>query len=219
MCKLGIIAYGSLIKDPGYKIENAILGFLMIETPFKVEFARKSNKRRCAPTLVPVVDGGSPVNAHLLILKPDVSEEHAFDMLYRRETDQVDSTNKYPKNNCESDGKNKVCIKKLDNPLAGVETVIYTSLIPNIEELYNPDLSDEEKANHLAELAINSVDSETYSRGRDGIQYLDEAITAGIITPLTQLYKEAILRLVNSTALSEARDITAKRRKIIKQTT
>jgi len=47
MAKLGILAFGSLIDDPGWEIEEAIIARKSgIRTPFAVEFARKSKKRR-----------------------------------------------------------------------------------------------------------------------------------------------------------------------------
>jgi hypothetical protein len=51
---LGILAFGSLIDNPGAEIEAALVGRkLNIRTPFGVEFARSSIKRGGAPTLVP----------------------------------------------------------------------------------------------------------------------------------------------------------------------
>jgi hypothetical protein len=40
--KIGILAYGSLIDDPGAKIEPFIFHRVVCRTPFKVEFARTS---------------------------------------------------------------------------------------------------------------------------------------------------------------------------------
>jgi cation transport regulator ChaC len=47
MAKLGILAFGSLIDNPGWEIEEAITARKSgIRTPFGVEFARKSRKTR-----------------------------------------------------------------------------------------------------------------------------------------------------------------------------
>ena len=79
--KVGILAYGSLISDPGREIEEAIIGVIDgVATPFNVEFARSSKKRGGAPTLVPV-DDGEPVTAKLFIL--NVNDIEAADRLYR----------------------------------------------------------------------------------------------------------------------------------------
>jgi len=54
------LAYGSLIDDPGSEIQPVIARLIEgVETPFKVEFARSSEKRDGAPTLVPVKEGGA----------------------------------------------------------------------------------------------------------------------------------------------------------------
>ena len=64
---LGILAFGSLIDNPGAEIEAALVGRkLKIRTPFGVEFARSSTKRGGAPTLVPMEQGGTPVVANSL---------------------------------------------------------------------------------------------------------------------------------------------------------
>lgn len=82
---IGILAYGSLIDDPGGEIEPYIIKRIEIETPFPVEFARSSRTRDGAPTLVPVSQGGSTVHAVILVLDREVSESQARDVLWRRE--------------------------------------------------------------------------------------------------------------------------------------
>jgi hypothetical protein len=72
---IGILAFGSLIEDPGWEIEEAIVGRKRkVLTPFAVEFARSSTKRGDAPTLVPVREGGSPLLAQILLLNISLSE-------------------------------------------------------------------------------------------------------------------------------------------------
>lgn len=69
MSGVGILAYGSLIEEPGVEIEPLIVERQQgIETPFPVEFARSSDTRQGAPTLVPVDQGGSLVPAEVLVL-------------------------------------------------------------------------------------------------------------------------------------------------------
>ena len=44
---IGIMAYGSLIADPGNEIQNRLDHFISdVETPFPVEYARRSGKTR-----------------------------------------------------------------------------------------------------------------------------------------------------------------------------
>ena len=51
---IGILAYGSLIDDPGREIEPLIIsGIKEVDTPFRIEFARASRTRDGAPKLIP----------------------------------------------------------------------------------------------------------------------------------------------------------------------
>lgn len=55
---VGILAYGSLISDPGDKIiENRIDTIYNVNSRIPVEFARRSKKRGYAATLVPFKEG------------------------------------------------------------------------------------------------------------------------------------------------------------------
>ena len=88
--KIGILAYGSLIGDPGWEIQDATTDITRdVQTPFNVEFARSSSTREGAPTLVPVEVGGGSVSA--IIYRVGTSEQRAADMLYRREVHDVGS--------------------------------------------------------------------------------------------------------------------------------
>ena len=84
--RIGILAYGSLIDDPGEELAQRIIHRIEdAKTPFRVEFARSSLSREGAPTLVPVEAGGAQVKATVLVLDDAVALEDARDMLYRRE--------------------------------------------------------------------------------------------------------------------------------------
>src|SRR5262249_52648561 len=50
---IGILAYGSLINDPGVEIEPLIVERISTRTPFPVEYARLSKSRGGGPTVVP----------------------------------------------------------------------------------------------------------------------------------------------------------------------
>ena len=77
---VGILAYGSLIDNPGDEIAAATVRTIEeVETPFSVELARSSDGRGGAPTLVPVDKGGARVRAQIFVL--DVSEEEAVNRL------------------------------------------------------------------------------------------------------------------------------------------
>jgi len=45
MSNIGILAYGSLIEDPGSEINPLISEHQTVETPFCIEFARSSSSR------------------------------------------------------------------------------------------------------------------------------------------------------------------------------
>jgi hypothetical protein len=87
---MGILAFGSLLEDPGDELWNATAacrdGFT---TPFRVEFAHESSRTRGgAPTLVPF-NRGAHIAASVLVLDSAITENHAKGILYRRETRNV----------------------------------------------------------------------------------------------------------------------------------
>lgn len=187
MCKIGILAYGSLIGYPGSEIKAETLYKLEgVLTPFHVEFERCSKTRGCAPTLVPVVEGGAHVKAVILVLKERVSLKKAKNMLWRREINQVCSNEIYK--------PSSKCIKELKT-FKHVDTVIYTSLEPNIAN---------STPRELAELAIMSVCKPGGAQNRDGISYLFEAKSNGIRTPLSEEYEEEIKRQTKTKSLEAA---------------
>jgi hypothetical protein len=187
---LGILAYGSLITSPGPEIASMTVGRIKdVETPFRVEFARKSKTRGYAPTLIPVESGGAQVRAEVLVLRGDLAPDLAMDMLWRRETRQ---TGRQRYRRPAVVGPNDIVIETVQD-LAGVRTVLYTKIRPNIEPL---------SARTLAELAIHSV--QTAPPGRDGITYLMDVRQCGIETPLTRGYESEIRRQTRARTLRDA---------------
>ena len=187
------MAYGSLIDDPGCEIKAVISCKLNgVQTPFNVEFARSSSTRGGAPTLVPVEEGGAHVKAVILVLEEQVSVDKAKDMLWRRETNQVCSSNSYKPS--PNPGPNTVCIKEL-RQFQNIEAVLYTSIKPNIDGL---------TPRKLARLAIDSVCKTERGQKRDGISYLINVKSNGIRTPLTQEYEKEIKRQTETESLEEA---------------
>jgi cation transport regulator ChaC len=82
---IGILAYGSLIDDPGSELSPYIIERIKTSTPFKVEFKRSSATRGGAPTLIPVEQGGIEVNAVILVLDNAIDLNQAKTMLWKRE--------------------------------------------------------------------------------------------------------------------------------------
>jgi hypothetical protein len=186
---LGILAFGSLIDNPGAEIEAALVGRkLNIRTPFDVEFARSSNTRGGAPTLVRLEQGGTPVLAQILLV--NVSEQEAKDRLWRREINRVGQGGHYTRHS--NPGPNTLIIDRYEN-FEGVDVVLAARFLATIAPL---------TAARLAELAIESARLER--TGRDGITYLINAKRNGITTPLSNAYEQEILRRVQATDLNDA---------------
>ncbi len=213
---IGIIAYGSLIADPGWEIKNITDRIIAeVETPFEVEYARKSDTRSEAPTLVPVPDGkGWHVQSYLFVLKPYTRIQSAKNILYRREIHQVGNRSKlYAHSNNPS--INKTTVVETHN-FKNVGLVLYTRIGANLPAILDESITDQEKAEQLARLAINSVNEITYFTCQDGIHYLATAMYYGVTTRLTELYKQTILQLTdNAPDLAEARLRIAKNKKMI----
>ena len=193
---MGILAYGSLIEDPGQEILVAIARRIEnVETPFRVEFAHCSTKRDGAPTLIPVKKGGSQVRAVILVLNENVKLEETESMLWRRETNRVGSLETY--SHPDTPGPNTIIVERL-HAFRGIETVVYTRIAENISPL-TPE--------RLAELAINSVRGRAGAQERDGISYLIVAKRNGIRTPLMENYEREIMNAVPANTLEQARRV------------
>ena len=192
---IGILAYGSLIEDPGKElgpvIQERIAG---VETPFSVEFARSSRSRDGAPTLIPVRDGGTPVKGVILVLCPSIDICHAEDLLWRRETRRECSDRHYDAT--ANSGPDRVEIGRIHG-LANVNTVLVTKIAANIEN---------RTPAHLADLAIRSARKEAGATRMDGISYLISVKRQDIRTPLLPDYEAAILAKTNGRTLEEAYD-------------
>lgn len=213
---IGILAYGSLIANPGDEIQKSTERVVDdVLTPFEVEYARKSKRRGYAPTLVPVgLWQGKRVKARIFVLKPEVSEQQAVDILYRRERDKVGQVRTtYPlPTQVTLDTVQVECLFDF----AGIERVLYTRIGANLPEVLDHGVSLEKKARLLAYLAIESIEKENFERQRDGIQYLLDNLAAGIETPLSKLYEAAILEMAgNASNLSDARLSIAREKGII----
>jgi len=193
MSSIGILAYGSLIEDPGPEIKPLIKHRIDgIETPFNIEFARSSGTRDGAPTVVPVINCGAPVKAVILVLSEEVTTERAKDLLWRRETRNEQSEKHY--SNPTNPGKNQVVIKEAAN-LGGIDIVLYTTIGANI-----PSPTPIE----LAKLAIQSAKKGAGKNGKDGISYLISLKRQRIVTPLMDQYEQKILELTGTSALEES---------------
>jgi cation transport regulator ChaC len=189
--KIGILAYGSLIEDPGCEIEPLVTKIHQnILTPFHIEFARSSKTRGGAPTVVPVTQLGSPVQASILALEENLTLEKATDLLWRRET-RNETSNLHYQDHIKT---TQIQIKTLKD-FQGFESIIYASLPANIS---NPNPIK------LAKLAVESVKTKAAQNAKDGISYLISLKNKGIKTPLMKEYEKQILILTNTDTLDNA---------------
>ncbi len=192
---VGILAYGSLVDDPGVEIGQLVVERIeSVETPFCVEFARTSRTRGGAPTLVPVSEGGSRIKGKILVLEESVSETEAMDMLWGRETRRERSGERYDPPSAPDE--NTVLVRCLEN-FEGLDMVLYAEIGANISDL------DSRK---LAELAINSARSGAGREGKDVITYLIGVKENGVETPLMPDYESEILRQTGTETLEHARE-------------
>jgi hypothetical protein len=189
MSNVGILAYGSLIKNPGREIEPMIKERISTQTPFPVEYGRLSTSRGGGPTVVPH-PVGQPVKAQVLVLKECVSLLEAKDLLWRRETRQECSGKQYRPGT----SPNSVLVRVWPR-FEGVEHVLYTDF-PDAGKIPAPD------AILLARAAIKSISR--VAAGKDGISYLIQVSESDVVTPLTARYQEEILRLTSANSLQEA---------------
>lgn len=186
---VGILAYGSLIQDPGSEILPRLTRRIRVQTPFGVEFGRYSNTRGGAPTLVPH-PCGRPVNAEILVLRDGIGLDEARDLLWRRETRKEGTDLRYRRGS----SPNSVLVEGC-GPMCGVAHVLYTDF-RSTGKVAEPDVDK------LAERAIASASKARI--GKDGITYLIEVTEAGVETWLLSAYQNEILRLTSSETLAEA---------------
>lgn len=191
--QLGILAYGSLIDEPGNELEPLIIDRINCTTPFNVEFARLSASRSNAPTIIPF-EAGSTVKAVVLVLDDQrVTYSQAQSMLWRRETRATDTAKTYKA--VKEPGPNKVTILELNN-FSGVSSVLYTAIGQNMGMMNN--------AENLAAFAIQSILNEAGEEKKDGIHYLLAAKKNGIVTKLSVPYELAILKQTGTKSLEAA---------------
>ncbi len=182
---VGIMAFGSLVDEPGTELADVTARRIAIETPFAVEFARSSRSRDGAPTLVPVRDGGAHIPAVELVLDDSVTVTEARAMLYRRETRRWNDAGA---------GAQAAWIAELTD-FAGISTCLYTALEPNMRPL---------TAEKLAGLALSSAAAKAGAARRDGISYLLQQKRRGIVTPMMTAYEEAVLAHTGARDLASA---------------
>lgn len=191
--RIGILAYGSLIDDPGKELSPLICDrILSITTPFAVEFARSSSSRGGAPTLIPTEDDGAQVLGVILVLCQQVDVQRAEDLVWRRETRNECSNMHYSRP--VNPGPNSVIVERLRN-LANVETLLFTKIRANIKDR-TPE--------YLADLAIYSARREAGAKRMDGISYLISVKKQGIRTPLMKDYEANIIQKIGVKSLEEA---------------
>jgi hypothetical protein len=171
--QVAILAYGSLISEPGPGLRPLIVDRVPCLTPFPVEFGRASQRWGGGPVLVPHADGG-PVAGRLLVLHPAIGLGRAVDLLAAREG--------------LSSGAGVI---EVDMP--GPLMVIAAALPRNLP-------APEVRPPALARRAASSVSAGP----RNGVAYLRIVMDAGVSTPLTARYADAVLALSGAETLEGA---------------
>ena len=214
---IGILAYGSLITYPGHEIETVVDHVIPdVLTSFPVEYARRSRSRAGAPTLAPVPKGrGVPVKAVVYVLKEYTRKKKAQNFLYRREIHREGNLTVIYDDQAQRQKRDVLVIESMQNQF-GLSVIYYTALKPNFTEILDAERTQEEKAELLAQAAIDSLTSETYANMMDGIQYLADNIESGVITTLSESYEQAVWEKAgNGPNLSQARRSIAQQRGIV----
>jgi hypothetical protein len=204
--KIGILAFGSLINDPGEEIKELEIDRIDCETPFKIEFSRISSSRDKAPTLVPVKDNdiGKKTNAKIIVIDENTSLTDAKSILWRRECHKKDKSQEFAQP--QKPTSKNVLIGELEN-FCGVEKVIYTTFLP--QDDYK-NLTPEK----LADFAIESILSKAGIVEKDGIRYLLAAKISGIETEYSDEYEKSILSKTETNSLQEAIEKLDRKRKM-----
>lgn len=204
--KIGILAFGSLINNPGEEIKKLEFERIDCVTPFKVEFARISSSRGKAPTLIPVREhaNGKKTKSKIIAINDTTSLEEAKSILWRRECHITDKSKNFKEP--EKPTSKNVLIGELEN-FCNVEKVIYTTFLPQDEY---KDLTPEK----LADFAIESILSKAGKEEKDGIRYLLSAKESGIETEYSKEYEELILSKTGTNSLREAIEKLDRKRKM-----
>lgn len=190
---IGILAYGSLIEDPGVELAPLISHCIIdVETPFNIEFARSSRTRSGAPTVVPVTGFGAPVKGVILVLDTRVDVDSARDLLWRRET-RHEGTDRHITHR-PGGGVNQIMVDHTTD-FHGIHQVLHTRIAANI-------LDPTPEA--LARLAIKSAAALAGINGKDGISYLMSLKRQAIQTPLMDHYEAQILEQAGASSLQDA---------------
>jgi hypothetical protein len=82
--QIAIVAYGSLIYEPGEALAELVQETEPYRTPFSVEYGRQSKKWGGGPVLT-VDPRGEPVDGQRMILKPGLTLGEVIDVLAARE--------------------------------------------------------------------------------------------------------------------------------------
>ncbi len=194
--KIGILAFGSLIDNPGEEIKEIEVERINCITPFKIEFARISSSRDQAPTLVPVEENskGRKTNATIIVIDENTKLDKAKSILWRRECHKTNRNEEYVER--EKPTSQNVIVLELEN-FCEVDKVIYTTFLP--QKKYK-NLTPEK----LADFAISSILSKAGVEKKDGIRYLKSTKKYGIVTEDSEEYEKQILLKTNSKSLEEA---------------
>lgn len=177
-----ILAYGSLIWDPGNEIKQHTIAVIDCFTPFNIEYAQISGTRGSAPTLTKVEGFGGKTRAKLFVLdyhNNPKEKKRVYSLVCKREGIE----NEKP-----WDGYGDPPAPIFREDILEYSTVFYCAfkIKKDIESIVKKGLL----VKKLVEWAKKSV-KECAKSGKiekNGVRYLINCYKAGIITPLTEAY-------------------------------
>ena len=174
--RVAVLAYGSILADPGPVLGPMVAEVVPARTPFPVEYGRASARWGGGPVLVPHPDGG-PVDGALLVLARGLGLGRAVDALAEREGAPDAGW----------------VVEVAEGVPAGLQ-VICAAMPRNLPR---PDMAP-------AALARRAARSAADGGARNGVGYLRLAVERGIATPRTPAYVEAVLALAGVDGLEAA---------------
>ena len=199
---IAVLAYGSLIDEPGEELNDIIAGVEDTVTPFEVEFARLSKTRSNAPTLIPVSAGaGAQVHAKLLLIRDGIALDTVKSILWRRETRTKDKNSVYKEP--DRTKRDAVRVEVIEN-FQEVAQVVYTAIPSNMGAMTGPQ--------YLAHFAIESILLEAGEQHKDGLRYLRDCKRNGIVTKHSAAYEAELLSQTHTANLDEAINALDKKR-------
>ncbi|MBU4502272.1 MAG: hypothetical protein KKA79_06755 [Nanoarchaeota archaeon] len=173
---IAILAYGSLIWEPGEEIKQHIIAVVDCITPFNVEYAQRSYKSRGgAPTLTKISGIGNKTRAKLLVLdyhNTIEGKKKVYSLICQRENTP----------------------KKEWNDEAEPPKPIYITNLEDYDSVFYCAFKGEPENTITSENLVNWAKESVIACNKEGkienngVRYLINCYKNGVVTPLTEEY-------------------------------